>query len=70
MKMTVYKATKNRQEHWNLWYAWHPVFAEGMDGNKKLIWLEWVERKEYLNYGGWSWRHRETETSHSVNADG
>lgn len=68
MKLTLVRDGNKRQETWKRWFAWFPVFAETADSipnghfaynGIKFIWLENVERKEYIGYGGWSWRHRE-----------
>jgi len=65
MKITISKSGSQRREDWHRWFAWYPVFAETADNcadghiETKLVWLEDVERKEYIGYGGWSWRYRE-----------
>ena len=65
MKLTLHRSPVHRQEAWGRWFAWHPVFAETADDGPnghigtKFIWLEDVERKEYIGYCGWSWRYRE-----------
>ena len=65
MKITFSRPQSQRQEHWVRWFAWYPVLAETADDGQsghigiKFIWLEDVERKEYIGYDGWTWRHRE-----------
>lgn len=43
-----------RKKNWYPWFAWYPVFVTGKQwhGDKKRVWLEWVERKED-DYHGW-----------------
>ena len=65
MKLLTLNGSGERQEYWGRWFAWYPVFAESADNCPnghivvKLIWLEDVERKEFITYGGWTWRYRE-----------
>ena len=65
MKITLTRSGKQRQETWGRWFAWCPVFAETADDSPnghiglKFVWLEDVERREYIGYGGWTWRYRE-----------
>lgn len=47
------------QEFWAPWFAWYPVSVELADGTYATVWLETIERKEYIDYGGPCWRYRE-----------
>ena len=42
-------------DKWRRWFAWYPVLAQ--DGDE-WIWLEWVERREYVSVGGGGYDYR------------
>lgn len=45
--------------NWQRWFAWYPVRVPACDErHEHWVWLEWVERKEYIDYGGGGWDHR------------
>lgn len=41
------KAREVELMEWRRWYAWRPVFVEGV-----LVWLEWLERRSIIEYTG------------------
>ena len=45
---------------WKQWFAWYPVMTEISDGTTSYVWLEWVERKKYMGYGGPIYRYRDS----------
>lgn len=43
---------------WHPWFAWHPVRI----GSHDCRWLETIERRGDLGYGGWSFQYRPAPT--------
>ena len=58
MKFVIQKPMKIR-EQWEPWFAWHPAGIEFADGSWGVVWLNKIERKETIGYGGVQWRYRE-----------
>lgn len=42
---------------WTPWFAWRPVFADDAAGGMHIVWLRWVQRRDYYEYPGCS-EHR------------
>lgn len=45
--------TAQEECRWHLWWAWYPVtMTVTPDGDKRKVWLEWVQRRLYYERSG------------------
>lgn len=45
-------------DDWNKWFAWYPVICK-KEGCR--VWLEYVERREWVSFVWTSWEYRKIE---------
>jgi len=59
--MKILRKGRRLNEKWMPWFAWFPISVEVASGPYQWawIWLDTVERKQTIGYGGVSYRYRE-----------
>lgn len=48
-------AKEVREQTWNTWFAWRPVFINYDSQCNTLVWMETIVRKKSFN--GWIWHY-------------
>src|SRR5437667_7210783 len=66
MEPELQSTSASIRSHWHRWFAWRPVFVSSRMGNRRLVWLQYVERRwtEGMTSGlGPRWIYRRSRRS-------